>query len=116
MPDQVQLDRELRSSLMARGLKFLEDLRLSRTDARPTSREFEEWQDSDTGLKLLEMSSATIKQMMGALERFQHGGYGICNECGEEISEARLRALPFATRCTRCQNQYETPRHGILFA
>ena len=27
------------------------------------------------------------------------GSYGDCFECGEEISEARLRALPFAVRC-----------------
>ena len=42
-----------------------------------------------------------------ALERLRGGEYGICEECGETISPARLRALPEVTTCVRCQDRRE---------
>jgi DnaK suppressor protein len=33
--------------------------------------------------------------------------YGDCFECGDEIAEARLRALPFAVRCRECEQSRE---------
>jgi DnaK suppressor protein len=35
------------------------------------------------------------------------GRYGLCFECGDEIAEARLRALPFAVRCKDCEEARE---------
>jgi DnaK suppressor protein len=43
-----------------------------------------------------------------ALRRLEEGTYGDCFECGEEIAEARLRALPFAVRCKDCEEARET--------
>lgn len=31
----------------------------------------------------------------------------LCKDCEEEISQARLKVLPAATRCVRCQERYE---------
>jgi DnaK suppressor protein len=33
------------------------------------------------------------------LERIDNGTYGECDDCGEEIGQARLEAIPEATRC-----------------
>lgn len=33
--------------------------------------------------------------------------YGICEDCGNPISEKRLRALPHARRCKKCQSMRE---------
>ncbi len=41
-----------------------------------------------------------------ALARLGTGTYGICEECSEPIPLERLRALPEATRCVRCQRQH----------
>lgn len=38
-----------------------------------------------------------------ALARLDEGAYGICDECGCDIPEERLRVLPFVTRCVHCQ-------------
>ena len=35
------------------------------------------------------------------------GRYGICRECGEPIAKARLKVMPFATRCVACQAHVE---------
>ncbi len=42
-----------------------------------------------------------------ALERIDNGTYGICEICGREISEARLRARPVTTQCIECKTEME---------
>jgi len=42
-----------------------------------------------------------------ALERVDNGDYGECQECGEEISEARLKAIPWTPYCIECQEERE---------
>jgi RNA polymerase-binding transcription factor DksA len=61
-----------------------------------------------------EMSFATrsllverANRLAGALERLRSGEYGTCEECGETIAPARLRAMPEVTTCVRCQDRLE---------
>ena len=61
----------------------------------------------DVELALIEMKSETLRKMDDALRRLEEGTYGTCAECGIEITEARLRALPFASLCISCQEQAE---------
>ncbi len=42
-----------------------------------------------------------------ALDRIEHGDYGECEECGEKISEARLKAIPWAALCLECKEKQE---------
>jgi RNA polymerase-binding protein DksA len=42
-----------------------------------------------------------------ALGRLESGGYGICVECGREISEERLLATPTVQTCIQCQEMLE---------
>ena len=42
-----------------------------------------------------------------ALERVESGDYGECQDCGEQISEARLKAIPWAPFCIECQERKE---------
>lgn len=56
---------------------------------------------------LMEMKSATLAKIDGALKRLEAGVYGVCAECGQEISEARLAAVPFASLCRDCQEEQE---------
>ncbi|MCE5309655.1 MAG: TraR/DksA family transcriptional regulator [Acidobacteriales bacterium] len=48
-----------------------------------------------------------LKAINEALARMKAGEYGICEECGEEIPEKRLRAVPWARRCVACQEEME---------
>jgi DnaK suppressor protein len=52
---------------------------------------------------LIQMKGETLQQLREALVRLDAGEYGYCAECEDEISEGRLRALPFAVRCTACE-------------
>ena len=42
-----------------------------------------------------------------ALAKLDKGTYGLCEDCGDKIDRARLKALPSATLCIRCQKQRE---------
>jgi DnaK suppressor protein len=48
-----------------------------------------------------------LGQVNDALGKFNKGTYGLCEVCGESIDRARLKALPYATLCLRCQRQRE---------
>jgi len=56
---------------------------------------------------LIQMKSETLNKIDDALARLEQGDYGNCFECGEEIAEKRLRALPFAVRCKDCEEARE---------
>lgn len=56
---------------------------------------------------LLQMRAATLTRIDEALLRLSAGEYGSCSECGSDIAERRLRALPFAVRCHDCEAQRE---------
>ncbi len=47
-------------------------------------------------------TAQSIRVLQAALARIEEGTYGICESCGEEISEGRLAAIPEATRCVNC--------------
>ena len=61
----------------------------------------------DIEFALLQMKAETLQRIEEALPRHAEGTYGLCFECGEEISERRLRALPFAVRCRECEEERE---------
>jgi len=61
----------------------------------------------DIEIALMQMKSETLNRVNEALKRLEQGTYGNCYECGEEISEQRLRALPFAVRCKDCEEERE---------
>jgi DnaK suppressor protein len=62
----------------------------------------------DIEFALIQMKSETLTKVDAALRRLDEGTYGDCFECGDEIAEARLRALPFAVRCKDCEEARET--------
>jgi DnaK suppressor protein len=61
----------------------------------------------DIEFALIQMKSETLQKIEEALTRLEDGTYGYCFECGDEISERRLRALPFAVRCKDCEETRE---------
>lgn len=61
----------------------------------------------DMDLTLVQMEVATLRRINEALARLEEGTYGVCGECRETISEARLKALPFAVLCLACQEAAE---------
>jgi DnaK suppressor protein len=56
---------------------------------------------------LMDRHSRQLAQIDAALQRLARGEYGICHDCDEFIGIPRLKALPFAHRCSACQSRAE---------
>ena len=61
----------------------------------------------DIEFALIQMKAETLQKINEALARLEEGKYGYCYECGDDIAEQRLRALPFAVRCKDCEEARE---------
>ena len=64
----------------------------------------------DIEFALLQMKAETLNKIDEALSRLEEGSYGYCFECGGEIAQQRLRALPFAVRCKGCEEAREVAK------
>jgi len=56
---------------------------------------------------LIQMKGETLRRVREALVRLDAGEYGYCADCGGEIAKKRLQVLPFAVRCTACEDSHE---------
>ena len=71
-------------------------------------------QRRDIGLLTRERLVERAERLHEALDRVEDGSYGACVECGEAIHAARLKALPEAETCVRCQDQrVAVPRRRV---
>ena len=61
-------------------------------------------------LAVVKQQEQLLAQIDSAIRRHKAGTYGRCLGCGEEVPIARLKAYPFAQRCTPCQEDSE--QHG----
>ena len=109
---------ELKTMLESRRRELAEDVQDRIRDAR--AEDVTQRQSVDQGeiseldtqdeieFALLQMKAGTLNRIDAALRRLDEGSYGNCIQCGDEIAEARLRALPFAVRCKGCEEALET--------
>ena len=65
--------------------------------------------ESDTSFAfgLKEREGNLIRKIEDALSRLEDGTFGICEDCGEEISRGRLDARPITTLCIKCKDKQE---------
>jgi DnaK suppressor protein len=109
--------QELKAMLEERRLELVRELHAKIRDVRAENTHehnvLDEGEISDAdiqgeiGFALIQMKSETLDRINTALRRISEGTYGICFECGDEIAEPRLRALPFAVRCKDCEESRE---------
>ena len=68
--------------------------------------------DEEIAAAVVDRRARELQEVDRALEDMDAGRYGICRDCGEPIAAARLKVLPFATRCVACQGQMEESRRA----
>jgi RNA polymerase-binding protein DksA len=103
----------LRSRLEQEQKRLIEDLEQLKTDVRPERREgspFGKREEEATESFELEKRLALEKRLKEqlaeiehALDKFDKGTYGLCDNCGQPIDPARLEALPQANLCLNCK-------------
>lgn len=62
---------------------------------------------SELAQGVAEIATADLHRIERALARIDERTYGRCEICGKPIPKARLRLLPFADLCVRCQQEVE---------
>jgi len=100
-----------RRELLAEVRSKMRDVRAENSDEAQGVLDAAETSEADIQddieFALIQMKTETLKKIEDALKRLEEGTYGNCFECGDEISERRLRALPFAVRCKDCEEARE---------
>ncbi|GBE02326.1 general stress protein 16O [bacterium BMS3Bbin06] len=61
----------------------------------------------DLNLRKLTIHKENLNKIDEALRKIDEGTYGICEDCGTEIDEERLKVIPFAIYCVDCMEQRE---------
>ena len=60
--------------------------------------------ERERDLALSAQAWAAVDEIDHALGKIDAGTYGICEQCGQPIPKARLKALPYATLCVACKS------------
>ena len=73
---------------------------------QPANADFEERASEREGDEVLESLGNAglleIRMIQAALKRLADGEYGVCVNCGDDIPDERLDAVPHAPRCANC--------------
>ncbi len=95
------------TELIQEAAKTVNDLAITEGEfPDPTDRA--SWEsDRNFMLRIRERERRLINKIREALERIEDGTFGICERCGEEISEKRLEARPVTTLCIKCKQEQE---------
>jgi DnaK suppressor protein len=125
--EKARLKNEL---LRIKGVTLMKEYR-SRKNFKEENEAFSKNDNIDTSVcnERVEMASMSVQvfnkellQIDRALERIERlnpdDPYGVCQECGEEITFKRLMASPFADLCISCKEGDETSNlkdpHGVF--
>ncbi len=118
MPKRIRQDK-LRKMLQERRRKLLLDLHQEVFEKLGDEYHGEFEQAMDAGdvsfidllqsvdVKLVDIRQEELIKMDAAERKLNEGTYGICEECGKDISVERLAALPYAVRCLECEERFE---------
>jgi RNA polymerase-binding transcription factor DksA len=82
-----------------------------RNETNPVSTDSQEQsieRENDEVIDALGNSArAELKAINKALSRIESSEYFNCEECGEPISEGRLRSVPYTSLCVECAESHE---------
>jgi len=102
-----QLLNEQMDQLLRDAEKTVSDMTDEKTNfPDPTDRASLE-SDRNFELRIRDRERKLINKIREAIDRLDEGEYGVCEGCGEDIGEARLRARPVTTLCIECKTEQE---------
>ena len=58
-------------------------------------------------LKVKQTDAKILQAIEEALQRIEHGTYGVCRDCGDMIAPARLNAIPWTRVCITCKQKQQ---------
>ena len=88
----------------------IEDLRIENF-ADPLDR-IKSALDREMTMNQLDARAHLVQDIRAALDAINDGTYGFCESCEERIPLKRLKVVPWARRCVRCQMDIEPQRQS----
>jgi RNA polymerase-binding transcription factor DksA len=58
-------------------------------------------------LSLMQTDEVTLESIEAAIEKIEDNVFGLCEECTNPISKARLNAIPYTPLCIKCAQKLE---------
>jgi DnaK suppressor protein len=105
---------EMREALDRQRAELINRSHVTRSDLRERERapgdsidESVDEQGTSTTLRLKDRERNLLAKINDAMLRIDDGEYGYCDNCGDFIGEARLRARPVAELCIACKEDQE---------
>ncbi|HQQ68232.1 MAG TPA: TraR/DksA C4-type zinc finger protein [Candidatus Cloacimonadota bacterium] len=118
-PERLKYFEELIRKELTESMAYIEGINKEQSvGARESSGDLSSYayhqadQGSDTNLMehtvmMMESEREKIRLLNDAMRRIQDGTFGMCEMCGELISDSRLEILPYATLCIECKEKME---------
>lgn len=63
--------------------------------------------DREFSLGLASNEQKSLYELEDALKKMEEGTFGVCEECKSLITKVRLKAVPYARLCLKCQEKKE---------
>lgn len=102
-----QLLQEQMDQLLREADKTVSEMTDEKTNfPDPTDRASLE-SDRNFELRIRDRERRLIGKIREALDRIEAGEFGECEDCGDMIGEARLKARPVTTLCIDCKTEQE---------
>jgi DnaK suppressor protein len=110
-----------RKILLAKKADLLASLRaqldtLARPGASAPDDQAPVFYDQFVALQVNRLDFHQLNLVGDALDRMDREDYGICMNCGDPISDRRLRAIPWALHCILCQERLGAAADAAEFA
>jgi DnaK suppressor protein len=92
---------EAKKAEITASLKNRDDIAIEK--AADAIDEVQQAGERELAIRNLDRESHLLREVRAALARIADGSFGTCAHCDEEISPKRLKAVPWAPFCIRCQ-------------
>ena len=92
----LQLEEELANRLESLSAD------MSKSHDADSSEQAVERENDEVIVQLENDTRVELQQVRHTLQRLEQGDYRICTKCEEDISAARLQAIPYSTLCINC--------------
>lgn len=110
--DKLQIKKKLTDARqeIARSLGLREEVCIEQ--AADTMDQVQAAEARELAIRNLDRSARRFRQIENALRRLEAGEYGTCAACEEKIGPNRLRAVPWAQLCLKCQEIADQSEYG----
>jgi len=110
--EKYRTDLETKKREIAASLKNRDDIAIEKTP--DAIDEVQLAGECELAIRNLDRESRLLRKVRAALARIEDGSFGTCLHCDEEITPKRLKAVPWAPYCIRCQEAVD--RHDFELA